>query len=441
MKILILILSFLSLILGSCGTPPLEGGVETESRLPTILATDRPTDTPAPSITLQASTPTPTAFQTDTPTALLPTATHHPSETPDLPSLIAGQPVTITQISMIDATNGWAIGHQNRSGDQILYTQDGGFSWEQRTPPIPGPSEQNADSFQMQVYFHDARTAWAINLSPYPMTPINTPVVWRTSDGGRTWDPSDPLPLTGAESYFIPENFSFIDPSQGWLLVHIDAGMSHDYSSLYATSDGGKTWQKLIDPYREGLQSLYNTGMTFADSNFGWVAKDNLAVLPGAFIEQTRDGGLTWENVFLPTPADLDWFNEISQCATLDPTFLEVTRGIILINCHTFDEQTFAYTYLSSDMGQSWQSVTLPTPAHSLFFINSQVGWAFGRDLYQSTDGGLSWVKIKTVNWDGQFSFVDENTGWAVATAGEAIALVFTQDGGRTWQQIKPTIK
>ncbi len=61
--------------------------------------------------------------------------------------------------------------------------------------------------------------------------------------------------------------------------------------------------------------------------------------------------------------------------------------------------------------------------------------------MKKSTDGGLSWVKIKTVNWDGQFSFVDEKTGWAVATDGEEIALVFTQDGGHNWQLILPAIK
>jgi len=53
----------------------------------------------------------------------------------------------------------------------------------------------------------------------------------------------------------------------------------------------------------------------------------------------------------------------------------------------------------------------------------------------------LSWVKIKTVNWDGQFSFVNQKFGWAVAIANDSIALVFTQDGGRTWQLIEPTIQ
>ena len=224
---------------------------------------------------------------------------------------------------MFDVANGWAIGHQYNSGDRILYTQDGGFSWDERTPPLPASSVQNAVEFQVWGYFYDEQTAWAIYLSQDQPPPLSAPVVWRTSNAGHTWEASEQLPITGDESFFIPEDFSFIDPYQGWLLVHIDAGMSYDYSNLFSTSDGGSTWQRLIDPYKEGLQSLYNTDLGFADSNFGWVTKDNLAILPGAFIEQTIDGGQTWEDIFLPTPDEFDWFNEISQCATSDPIFLE----------------------------------------------------------------------------------------------------------------------
>jgi len=308
-------------------------------------------------------------------------------------------------------------------------------------PPVSRSSEKNAGQFRAWGHFYDAQTAWAIYLPKEQPPPIDPSVIWRTTDGGQTWEASEPLPLTGAESFFIPEAFSFVDPNQGWLLVHIDAGMSHDYSNLYTTSDGGHTWLKLIDPYGEGLQSLHNTGLAFAVSNLGWVTKDNLAVMPGAFIEQTRDGGLTWEDIFLPEPDELNWFKEIVQCATSSPIFLENTRGIVLVNCQTFDDNHFTYTYISSDQGQSWHAVTLPSPAQSLFFIDNHIGWALGRDLYQSTDGGLSWVKIKTVNWDGQFSFVNQKFGWAVAIANDSIALVFTQDGGRTWQLIEPTIQ
>jgi photosystem II stability/assembly factor-like uncharacterized protein len=357
-----------------------------------------------------------------------------------LPDLVASQPLTITLISMSDISNGWAIGHQPSSGDRILYTQDGGFSWEERTPPFADSSTGFPAENQVWAYFYDNQTAWAIFNVQHQPPAINHPVVWHTTDAGKTWQISEELPITGNESFFIPENFSFIDPDNGWLLVHIDAGMSHDFSYLFSTSDGGITWQRLIDPYKEGLQSLHNTGLSFSDTNLGWVTKDNLGILPGAFLEQTRDSGHTWEDIFLPAPDEFDWFNELSQCETSQPHFFEPPKAVLLVNCRTFDEQTFTYTYNFSIENESWQAVSLPTSVESLFFLDSEIGWALGRDLYQSTDGGLSWVRIKTVNWDGQFSFINAKSGWAVATNEGAVALVSTQDGGRTWQQITPTI-
>jgi len=68
------------------------------------------------------------------------------------------------------------------------------------------------------------------------------------------------------------------------------------------------------------------------------------------------------------------------------------------------------------------------------------VGWSVGRDLYLTLDGGFSWTKVKSVTWDGQFSFVSQALGWAVARSEEAIALVTTSDGGRSWTEIQPRI-
>jgi photosystem II stability/assembly factor-like uncharacterized protein len=426
-----------SLTLGSCSTPPGATPTVVEQNEPTVTLTAVPTNTPNPKPSL---TPTTLAMLTAT-TVTESSPTPLPEETVPLPELTSGLAVTITQIAMIDTFNGWGIGHQANSGDRILFTTDGGNTWVDRTPPLSVPSESQEMDQKAWGYFLDLQTAWTIFLPRNAPPPIQTPIVWQTNDGGQTWNPSQPLPLTGAESFFIPENFSFINPMEGWLLVHVDAGMSHDYSYLFATYDGGVTWQRLIDPYGEGLQSLHNTSMAFADSQFGWVTKDNLGVLPGAFIEQSRDGGQTWEKIFLPAPPEIDWFSEVVQCATSAPTFPEPQMGLVLVNCRTFDEQTFTYTYRTLDQGNTWQFTQLPTPAESLIFLDTQFGWAFGRDFYQSTDGGLSWVRIKTVNWDGQFSFVDTQTGWAVAQSDTAFALVITQDGANTWQLLDLTIK
>jgi photosystem II stability/assembly factor-like uncharacterized protein len=72
--------------------------------------------------------------------------------------------------------------------------------------------------------------------------------------------------------------------------------------------------------------------------------------------------------------------------------------------------------------------------------LNSRVGWALSRDIYQTKDGGLTWEKIKTVNWDGQFDFVNEQTGFAVARSESRIALVRTFNAGRSWESLKTVL-
>jgi photosystem II stability/assembly factor-like uncharacterized protein len=438
---MVIFLCLFPLMFASCGLSSEQQVAETQVKSTMTPKSGYPTVLSASTDTRRAPTSTLTASLTQTPTVVhQSTATLSIQTEQSFPTLVASYPVTITHITMFDVSTGWAIGHQPDSGNRILYTQDGGFSWEERTPVLQDSLIEAPSEIQVWAYFYDSQTAWAIFSVQHQPPVINAPVVWHTTDAGITWLASEELPIIGEESFFIPENFSFIDPINGWLLVHVDAGMSHDFSNLFSTGDGGITWERLIDPYKEGLQSLENTGLRFADIKFGWVTKDNLGILPGAFFEQTRDGGLTWEDVFLPTPDEFDWFDELSQCATSQPIFFESAKAVILVNCRTFDEQAFTYTYIYSIENERWLAVSLPTSVESLFFLDNKIGWALGRDLYQSTDGGLSWVRIKTVNWDGQFSFVNTKFGWAVASNEGAVALVFTQDGGRTWQQITPKI-
>jgi photosystem II stability/assembly factor-like uncharacterized protein len=372
-------------------------------------------------------------------------ATSEGPSDPTLPELSSGRPIKLSIIQMLDEQDGWSIGHQGEGDDHILFTQDGGLTWADRSPPELALSDVKQKAW---AYFRDHLQVWVIYGPENGTPPLDDPQIWFTNDGGQTWRPSQPLPTAGDESFFIPEGFAFVDETHGWLLVHVDAGMSHDYSYLYATDNGGQTWERIVDPYGSGLQSLHNTGIGFADTHFGWVTKDNLGVMAGAFFEQTTDGGFTWEQVFLPAPSELDWFEELSLCQTSSPTFPSFQTGSLIVKCRVSGDQTndfnawsFTFIYTSLDRGSTWQYAQLPSAVDSLLFLDTQNGWAFGRDYYKTSDGGLSWVPVKSVNWDGHFSFADEAQGWAVATNEGQSALVITRNGGRTWQIITPIME
>ena len=119
---------------------------------------------------------------------------------------------------------------------------------------------------------------------------------------------------------------------------------------------------------------------------------------------------------------------------------------------------------MTTDLGNHWNSFPLPEPAlesdgwhynrrdHKIEFINSQVGWLFVTDFYESGDGqrqkmfthlyksidsGQTWQALGTLNWAGSFSFIDQNLGWAIARDfPDQYAFVQTSDGGQSWKII-----
>ncbi|MEA2007732.1 MAG: hypothetical protein U9O54_01310 [Chloroflexota bacterium] len=434
----ILFMSVLALFLSGCNYPSDSVALSAESPIPPT-GESSPTATPTASNPVHTFTPAPTLEATDSPPPPPPTST---VAGPQMPPLTPGDEVILTQINMISRSVGWGIGHQIGSDDHILRTSDGGQTWSDRTPPEPTPQQGEPRKIAWG-HFADADTVWVIYAYAEWSVIPQSPRVWKTTDGGASWQPGQELSLTGQEEFFMPEGFTFPDTEHGWLLIHIGGGMHHDYSLLFGTSDGGQTWERVIDPYKPGLQSLGNTGLDFVDEKTGWVSKDNMGVMFGAFWEETTDGGRNWESHFLPAPPELDWMNDPSACRTESPHFTSAQTAAILVNCHTFgdgESQDLTYIYVTGDRGQSWQYAKLPSFVDELDFVNYQTGWATGRDIYMTTDGGLSWVKVKTVHWDGQFSFVDAQHGWAVAVKNGAAALVKTNDGGRNWELITPVM-
>lgn len=112
----------------------------------------------------------------------------------------------------------------------------------------------------------------------------------------------------------------------------------------------------------------------------------------------------------------------------------------------------------TTDGGDSWKEFLIePTGAsipvlNAIHFVSPTVGWIAGADAGQSgvvlktTDGGESWVfsRLAFKQIPTSLFFVDEQTGWMGGVSapdeededsrGEASDLLYTSDGGRTWQ-------
>lgn len=386
--------------------------------------------------------PTPTAIPTTVaPTSPPPTLTPTPRGTAvgtPLPNLIPGRELRVTYVQMTGQNRGWAIGTQDGRGEYVLATTDGGTTWADVSPPVV----QAEDATRLEAFgaFQDSDTAWVIYTDDGP-PPVGPLAVWKTTDGGQNWQPSQYLPLTGEEPYFQPEGFSFVDSSTGWLLAHVEAGAGHDFVELFRTEDGGQSWERIDDPFRGQLSGSTNTGIAFGSDQWGWVTKDNPQLIPGgAFLFQSLDGGENWEAIFLPPPQDLDWEEILVKCKTHQPAFTSPQTGLVAVECLDPDRsssagnQKLTYVFATSDRGENWQYTELSSVISDLEFADLQTGYAAGRDIFRTEDGGETWQKVKTVTWQGQLSFVNPTLGWAVARKGDDLALVTTRNGAETWQ-------
>src|SRR5690606_24716662 len=90
----------------------------------------------------------------------------------------------------------------------------------------------------------------------------------------------------------------------------------------------------------------------------------------------------------------------------------------------------------SIDGAQSWNS--LPNTLggdYTIQFIDENLGFRTGSNLYKTTDGGITWIKITTPYYFYNVQFLSENVGYGMADS----KLYKTTDGGINWTLISGT--
>ena len=351
-----------------------------------------------------------------------------------IPFFEAGQSFTISYIG----NGGWAIGAQEGESDHIVKRVSLDL-WTDVTPPepnpLPGAPYKVADGF-----FLEAEKAW-ISYSTGPGTGQSHVVIWRMVDRFPrvSWAPS----IIQTRGTIGSIELYFLDEDHGWALIFFDeGGMSKQYVAMYATKDGGATWEFLFDPM-EGteVQACTKTGLVFEDPERGWLTRACRGLYDAVFIDLTTDGGLSWEMVHLPPPSTSpDLFSNQGYCDLYSPQFFPPDELVFVVECLTqFDPAVYErYLYSTKDGGTSW--TTLPLPERELYFITRFIAYSVGRDIYKTENGGVEWSRVRAVNWDGQFNFRNEDRAAAVARNKDEIAYVETYDGLQTFIEGSPTI-
>jgi photosystem II stability/assembly factor-like uncharacterized protein len=417
-----LITLVLVLLLAGCSrSHPQPTSQATVTEQPPLPATGTPLPTEIP--------PTPTGEEVSLPE---PTATVDLSQIlqgPAEPLLPAGTEVDIREVHLLNDLDGWSLTLGPGGMDHVLKTADGGESWSDITPPQP----LSPYSTRSQVYaaFSDLNSGWVFYQG--------SNLIWATADGGLTWTPSQLEYETQGGGLLFS-----LDPNQVWLFQFVDAGMQKVYTVVYGSQDGGSTWTKLLDPYTDtSIQDFDKTGITFLNPDFGWLTRNFRGVAIYVYLDITRDGGQTWENLDMPAPPSApDAFSNCA-CGLYDPYLRSQQEGTVRLSCTCYEgDQNFVknYLYHTQDGGADWEISYIPEG--ELYYLGGQTFYTIGRDINRSTDGGVEWDLMKSVNWDGQFSFIDENHALAVAynPDQDIYALVRTKDGCQSFEIVTPKL-
>jgi photosystem II stability/assembly factor-like uncharacterized protein len=270
--------------------------------------------------------------------------------------------------------------------------------------------------------------------------------IWKTINAGTTWEPV----FDNYGSYSIgclamdPENSSVIWAGTGENNHQRALGYG---DGVYKTIDGGKSWKNM------GLKDSRQIGMIAIDprnTNVVYVAAEGSVWGPGGErgLYKTTDGGKTWNKVL-----------DISENTGVNNVILDPRNPDVLYATseqrrrHVFTKiggGPESAIYKSTDAGATWEKLTSGLPGGDvggigiaispvnpdyIYAIIEAAGETGG--FFRSTNRGASWNKMSDHTAQGQYyneifcDPKDVDKVYSVETFSH-----FTEDGGKTWKRV-----
>ena len=343
------------------------------------------------------------------------------SPTPGIPDAPSAEGADILLFYMVDTQNGWAL-----TTTQVLRTVDGGGNWYDVTP------EGLASVDYVPFYALDEQTFWF--LIP-DLNQEKASVLYRTSDGGQTWE-SFETPLGTAL-------LQFLDAETGFAMSDLGVAAGSQAVAILKTTDGGATWE-VIFAHQGGIEqdlpfNGQKYGMTFSDPSHAWIG-GNIPMQGYIYFYGSQDGGRTWAYKDIPSLPDAyrEFFTGVNA-----PIFFSETEGILPVDLYGSSYSRIFYR--TTDGGLTWTpgERVISLGLYSTVSFDTIFLWTGSPKFYVSHDSGQTWQTIDT-NVDIStmlvgMQFTDENTGWALASPdGNETSLYKTTDGGATWSVVFP---
>lgn len=335
--------------------------------------------------------------------------TEPPAPAPSWTVQASGTAASLRGVSAVDDRIAWASG----ANGTVLRTLDGGATWT----AIPVAGAETVDFRDIEAFGPDEAVIMGID------RPAR---IFRTTDGGRTWDPAyfDDTPgifLDGMAFFDDRNGLAFGDPMDGRFLILL-------------TSDGGASWTPLPEAARPVAREGEAAFAASGTSAFA-LAPDRVWLATGGSVSRvwrSGDRGLRWD------PVASGLLQGLSSAGGFSVAFFDGRSGIAVGGDYRAEAASAGNAAVSADEGRTWTPVGAMRPGgfrEAVAFapdakppLAVTVGPS-GSDI--SLDRGRTWTPLAGPAGFHSLSFAKKRrAGWAVGRNGLIARLVLSADGG-----------
>jgi photosystem II stability/assembly factor-like uncharacterized protein len=322
----------------------------------------------------------------------------------------------IRSFQLVAPNVGWAS-----SGDAVFWTTDDGGSWRNITPSVASLELTSSMPNVRDVFFLDAEKGWVLLSDWRDRERADAPEisVAFTENAGVSWTVTA-VSISDFDSGALAGygHLHFIDSGHGWLNLDLAGSSNANFGLLLETADGGRTWSKVTNgPHIAGP-------ILFENANDGWVAGG-----PGNHhLFATHDGGKSWQELSLNPPQGVG----SATYPTYDvPKFVD-NNGFLPVTYAAQDDSNSAVVVFSTaDNGRTWVPKNTTTLSHATS-LSARIPTAVSK----TPAGEVSLGAVEEISGSKvlKIEYLDSQLGWASTWKG----LQATADGGATWTDISP---
>jgi photosystem II stability/assembly factor-like uncharacterized protein len=283
------------------------------------------------------------------------------------------------------------------STGQMFVSNDGGHSWA-RLAHLGG------DDYVLDHIVVDPQNADRVYVSAWSTSSQDIGEVFRTTDGGRTWQT---LPAMHGKSTRAMAMF----PGNSNVLV---AG---SLNGVYRTNDGGSTWEHLSSNSSD-IKNIESIAIDPKDPNTVYAGTWHLAW-------KTSDAGVTWQHINKGMIDDSDVFSVIVDHDNPQVVFASACSGI----------------YKSETAGNQFSKIQgIPFTARRTRVLkqdptNENIVYAGTTEgLWKTTDLGKSWKRVSNPEVVVNDVLIDPRDSNHVLIATDRSGVMASTNGAATWE-------